>query len=72
MGILRNATLKVTPPFHNYMLLENILLYILPNTLDKVYIGICNWAMVRNFRELRKLLCIHNDAEKSRTIQNRW
>jgi hypothetical protein len=34
---------------HNDMSPDNVLLHFPPNSPDKVYIGICDWAMARNF-----------------------
>jgi hypothetical protein len=38
---------------HNDMSLDNVLLDFPPNSPDKVYIGICNRAMARNFNEIQ-------------------
>ena len=58
---------------HNDMSPHNILLHFLPNSLDKVYIGICDWAMAGNFNDLEESLYIHENQEvKNRIMQHRW
>ena len=64
------------PPLHtmhNDMSPDNVLLHFLPNSPDKVYIGICNWAMAGNFNDLKESLYIHESEEaKVRMMRNRW
>ena len=58
---------------HNDMSPDNILLHFPPNSNDKVYIGICDWAMASNFNNLKESLYIHESEEaKGRMLRNRW
>jgi serine/threonine protein kinase len=58
---------------HNDMSPDNVLLHFLPNSPNKVYIGICNWAMARNFNDLKESLYIHESQEaRTRMMRNRW
>jgi hypothetical protein len=51
----------------------NVILHFSPNSKDKVYIGICNWAMARNFNDLKESLYIHERQEaRTRVMQHRW
>jgi hypothetical protein len=44
-----------------------------PNSEDKVYIGICDWAMARNFNDLKDSLYIHESQEaRTKMMRNRW
>jgi hypothetical protein len=53
--------------------LHNVMLYFLPNSEDKVYIGIYNWAMDENFNDLKESLYIHETQEaKTRIMQHNW
>jgi hypothetical protein len=57
---------------HNDMSPDNVL-HFPPNSPDKVYIGICNWAMAGNFNDLKESLYIHESQEaRSRVMRNRW
>ena len=61
------------PHWHNDLSLDNVLLHFPPNFLDKVYISICNWAMARNFNDLKESLYIHESQEaKIRIMQCKW
>jgi hypothetical protein len=52
---------------------DNVMLHFLPNFPNKIYIGICNWAMARNFNDLKESLYIHeNKKAKSKIMQYRW
>jgi hypothetical protein len=44
---------------HNNMSPNNVLLHFPPNSPDKVYIGICDWAMAGNFNDLKESLYTH-------------
>jgi hypothetical protein len=44
---------------HNDMSPENVMLHFPPNSADKVYIGICDWAMAGNFNDLKESLWEH-------------
>jgi serine/threonine protein kinase len=58
---------------HNNISPDNVLLHFLPNSEDKVYIGICDWAMARNFNDLKESLYIHESQEaRTRMMCNRW
>jgi hypothetical protein len=58
---------------HNNMSPDNIMLYFLPNSVDKVYIGICDWAMAGNFNDLKESLYIHESQEaRTRVMEHRW
>lgn len=58
---------------HNDMSPDNILLHFPPNSNDKVYIGICDWAMASNFNNLKESLYIHESEEaKTKMLRNRW
>ena len=58
---------------HNDMSPDIVLLHFPPNFLDKVYIGISDWAMARNFNDLNESLYIHeNEEAKTRMMHNRW
>jgi serine/threonine protein kinase len=58
---------------HNDMSPDNVLLHFPPNPLDKVYIGICDWAMAGNFNDLKESLYIHESQEaRNRVMQHRW
>jgi hypothetical protein len=58
---------------HNDMSPDNVLLHFPPNSEDKVYIGICDWAMVGNFNDLKESLYIHESQEvMTRVMRNRW
>jgi hypothetical protein len=58
---------------YNDMSPDNVMLHFLPNSVDKVYIDICDWAMARNFNDLRESLYIHESQEaRTRIIQHRW
>jgi hypothetical protein len=58
---------------HNDMSSNKILLHFLPKSLDKVYIGICDWAMARNFNDLKESLYIHESQEEENTnMRHRW
>jgi hypothetical protein len=52
---------------------DNVLLHFPPNSEDKVYIGICDWAMAGNFNDLKESLYIH-ESQEARTgiMQHRW
>ena len=39
--------------------LHNVMLHFLPNSEDKLYIGIYDWAMAENFNDLKESLYIH-------------
>jgi hypothetical protein len=52
---------------HNDISPDNILLHFLPNFLDKVYIGICDWAMAGNFNDLKESLYIY-ESEQAKTM----
>ena len=57
----------------NDMSLDNIMLHFLPNSTNKVYIGICNWTMVGNFNDLKESFYIHESQEaKTWIMQHRW
>jgi hypothetical protein len=48
---------------------DNVLLHFPPNFPDKVHIGICDWAIVRNFNDLKDSLYNHeNEEAKTRII----
>jgi hypothetical protein len=48
-------------------------LHFLPNFPDKVYIGICDWAMAGNFNDLKESLYIHKSKEaKTRIMHGRY
>jgi RIO-like serine/threonine protein kinase len=49
---------------HNDMSPNNVLLHFPPNSEDKVYIGICNWAMAGNFNDLKESLYIHENRRQ--------
>jgi hypothetical protein len=52
---------------------DNVLLHFPPNSEDKVYIGICDWAMAGNFNDLKESLYIHESQEpRTRMMRNRW
>jgi hypothetical protein len=52
---------------------NNVLLHFPPNSPDKVYIGICDWAMAGNFNDLKESLYIHESQEaRNRIMQHRW
>jgi Protein tyrosine and serine/threonine kinase len=58
---------------HNDMSPDNILLHFPPDSNDKVYIGVCDWAMAGNFNDLKESLYIHESEEaKARMMRNRW
>jgi serine/threonine protein kinase len=58
---------------HNDISPDNVMLYFPPNSADKVYIGICNWAMAGNFNDLKESLYIHESQEaRTRMMCNRW
>jgi hypothetical protein len=58
---------------HNDISPDNVMLHFPPNSTDKVYIGICNWAMAGNFNDLKKSLYIHESQEaRTRIMQHRW
>jgi hypothetical protein len=58
---------------HNNMSSDNIMLHFPPNSQDKVYIGICNWAMAGNFNDLKKSLYIHESQEaRIRIMEHKW
>jgi hypothetical protein len=58
---------------HNDMSPDNILLHFPPDVNDKVYIGVCDWAMAGNFNNLKESLYIHESEEaKAKMIRNRW
>ena len=45
----------------------------MPDSNEKIYIGICNWAMAGNFNDLKESFYIHEDEEaKARMLRNRW
>jgi hypothetical protein len=46
---------------HNDMSHNNVLLHFPPNSPDKVYISICDWAMAGNFNDLKESLYIHKN-----------
>jgi hypothetical protein len=48
---------------YNDMSPDNVMLHFPPNSADKVYIGICDWAMVGNFNDLKESLYIHKSQE---------
>jgi hypothetical protein len=62
------------PPLpHDNISPNNVLLHFLPNFPDKVYIGIYNWAMARNFNDLKESFYIHeNEEAKTRIMQDRY
>jgi hypothetical protein len=52
---------------------NNVMLHFPPNFPDKVYISICNWAMVGNFNDLKESFYIHESQEaETRIMQCRW
>jgi hypothetical protein len=52
---------------------DNVLLHFPPNSKDKVYIGICIWAIAGNFNDLKESLYIHESQEaRTRMMRNRW
>jgi hypothetical protein len=58
---------------HNDMSPDNIMLHFPPNSVDKVYIGICDWAMARNFNDLKEFFYIHKSQEaRTRVMEHRW
>jgi hypothetical protein len=58
---------------HNDMSPDIIMLHFPPNSADKVYIGICDWAMARNFNDLKESFYIHESQEaRTRVMQHRW
>jgi hypothetical protein len=58
---------------HNNTSFNNVILHFLPNFPDKVYIGICNWAMVGYFNDLKEYLYIYKSEEiKFKIMQHRW
>jgi hypothetical protein len=58
---------------HNDMSPDNILLHFSPNFRDKIYTGICDWAMVGNFNDLKESFYIHENQEaKTRIMEHRW
>jgi hypothetical protein len=58
---------------HNDILPDNVLLHFPLDFPDKVYIGICNWAMAGNFNDLKESLYIHESEEvKTRIMQGRY
>ena len=58
---------------HNNMSLDNVMLHFLPNSVDKVYIDICDWAMARNFNDLKESLHIHESQEaRTRIMEHKW
>jgi serine/threonine protein kinase len=58
---------------HNDMSPDNVLLHFPPNSKDKVYIGICDWAMAGNFNDLKESFYIHESQEaRTRIMQHRW
>jgi hypothetical protein len=58
---------------HNNISPDNVLLHFQPNFPDKVYIGICNWAMVGNFNDLKESCYIHESEEaKTRIMRGRY
>ena len=58
---------------YNDISLDNVLWYFPPNSLDKVYIGICDWAMAGNFNDLNESPYIHESQEVGiRMMHNKW
>jgi hypothetical protein len=58
---------------HNDILPDNVLLHFPLDFPDKVYIGICNWAMAGNFNDLKESLYIHESQEaRTRIMEHRW
>jgi hypothetical protein len=58
---------------HNDMSPDNIMLHFRLNSADKVYIGICDWAMAGNFNNLKESLYIHESQEvRTRVMEHRW
>jgi serine/threonine protein kinase len=58
---------------HKDMSPDNVLLHFPPNSPDKVYIGICDWAIARNFNDLKESFYIHESQEaRTRLMQHRW
>ena len=58
---------------HNDMSPDNVLLHFPPNSKDKVYIGICDWAMAGNFNDFKESLYIHKNQEaRNRVMQHKW
>jgi hypothetical protein len=58
---------------HNNMSPDNVMLHFPPNSEDKVYIGICDWAMAGNFNDLKESLYIHESQEARTSVMcNRW
>jgi serine/threonine protein kinase len=55
---------------HNDISPDNALLHFPPNFPDKVYIGICNWAMAGNFNDLKESLYIHESEEVKTTFMH--
>jgi hypothetical protein len=52
---------------------DNVMLHFPPNSQDKVYIGICDWAMAGNFNDLKESLYIHESQEvRTRIMEHRW
>jgi hypothetical protein len=47
------------------------MLHIPPNFLDKVYIGIYNWAMARNFNDLKESPYIHKSEDYAEQVVGR-
>jgi hypothetical protein len=56
---------------HNDMSSDNVLLHFPPNSLDKVYIGICDWAMAGNFNDLKDSLYIHKSEDYAEQVVGR-
>jgi hypothetical protein len=58
------------PPCHT---LHNDMLNFPPNSSNKVYIGVCDWAMAENFIDLKESVYIHESQEtRTRIMQHRW
>jgi hypothetical protein len=58
---------------HHCHTLHNVMLHFPPNSTDKVYIGVCDWAMAGNFNDLKESLYIHESQEaRTRVMQHKW
>jgi hypothetical protein len=59
---------------HNDMSPDNFMLHFPPNSQDKVYIGICDWAaMAGNINDLKESLYIHESQEaRTRIMEHKW
>ena len=53
---------------YNDMSSNNVMLHFLPNSEDKVYISICDWATARNFNDLKESLYIQESQQVRTSI----